>query len=296
MPQEYEKYNSLTKNDFVGCVIVVAHPDDEVLWASSILRAAKKVIVCYQETDQSQKVSAGRIELLRNFPLDNVVCLKIKESNTYQTTSWRKPTESEYGIYCSRNSRAYIANFHLLVDLLKDHIDADDIVVTHNPWGEYGHEEHVQVYRAVTRLQKDRHFRLFVTGYVGDRVIHFMEQNTDRLGQASSLFAIDKSLCHALKRHYQLHDSWTWDDNYEWPDFECFYEVLRPDAALRPPSGTLSSMPVNVIWLDGPLPLWRRLFRKIKRRILAIPEVISRVASGKLNDAALGICLPLLIL
>lgn len=274
----------------------MAHPDDEVLWASSIIREAKKIIICYEETDQSLEVTNGRKELVKNFPLKNLISLRIKESNTYQATNWRKPTENEYGIYCSRNSRAYKNNFHLLVDRIKDHIEDDDVVVTHNPWGEYGHEEHVQVYRAVTSLRKKCDFRLFVTGYVGDRVIHFMEQNTGRLGQASRLFAIDKDFCHGLKRHYQVHNSWTWDDNYEWPDFECFYEVLRPNAPLRPSTGTLSSMPVNVIWLDGPVPLWRRLFRRVKRRILAIPEGFARFASGKIGDTAMGIFLPLLIL
>ena len=41
-------------------LIVVAHPDDEILWASSIIKNAKKVIICFGKTS-SLTISKGRI-------------------------------------------------------------------------------------------------------------------------------------------------------------------------------------------------------------------------------------------
>lgn len=257
-------------DDFKNCVVVVAHPDDEILWASSLLSSARKIILCYSDIPASTKLSEGRRTLLDNFPLKSVVSLNITESGTYLTANWRKPVENEYGILCGRNRGVYARNFHLLTDALQEHLEDDDVVVTHNPWGEYGHEEHVQVFRAVSKLKQQRDFRLFVTGYVSDRVLHCMEKNTPRLGPASAMLPTDKGLCRTLKQHYQTHHCWTWEDAYLWPDFECFYEVTNPDAPLRASEKTMSSLPVNVIWLDGQLPVWHRALRELKRRLLAI--------------------------
>ena len=74
---------------------VMAHPDDEVLWASSILASAKKIIICYNEAPNSGDISQGRRTVFQDFPLKTVVDLAITESNTYQTTNWRKPEETE---------------------------------------------------------------------------------------------------------------------------------------------------------------------------------------------------------
>ena len=255
-------------DDFKAAVVVMAHPDDEVLWASSILASAKKIILCYNEAPNSPRTSEGRRTVFEDFPLKSAFNLNITESNSYQTTNWRKPVETPYGIRCGRNGEAYARNFHLLTAALEAHIEEGDVVVTHNPWGEYGHEEHVQVFRAVSHLKRKRNFRLFVTSYVSDRVLFFMEKNTHRLGQASALLRTDKTLGETLKRHYQAHNCWTWENDYEWPDYECFYEVEAPDAPLRAGAQTLSSLPVNVIWLDEQTLIWSRVFRRWRRRFI----------------------------
>lgn len=253
-------------NDLKNAIVVVAHPDDEVLFASSILAAAKKVIICYNKAPNSSSISQGRQAAFQQFPLKNAVCLNLTESNTYQTTDWRKPVETIYGIKCGRNSDAYARNFHLLTAALDKHLSAGDLVITHNPWGEYGHEEHVQVFRAVAHIKRHSDFRLFVSGYVSDRVLSFMERNIPRLGAPSALLPTDKDLGARLMQHYQTHDCWTWQDGYAWPDYECFYEVSDPDAPLRADQATMSSLPVNVIWLDEHALAWSNVARRMKRQ------------------------------
>lgn len=268
-------------DDFKDCVIVVAHPDDEILWASSLLASAKKIILCYGDCPASKQLSEGRRALIKEFPLKTVVGLNVLESITYLSTDWSRPVETEYGILCGRNRDAYARSFNQLLDALREHLQDGDRVVTHNPWGEYGHEEHVQVYRAVSRLKQERDFGLFVTGYVSDRVLYFMEKNTPRLGNPSTLLPTDKALCETLKRHYQAHGCWTFEDSYEWPDYECFYEVTNPDAPLRLNEKTMSSLPLNVIWYDGQLPAWRRFYRWVKRNLFTIAESARRSARAK---------------
>ena len=254
--------------DFKGAVIVMAHPDDEILWASSILAHARKIILCYDEAPNSPEITAGRRTLLNDFPLKTAISLGITDSSSYQTTNWRRPVETPYGLLCGRNAETYERNFHLLTEALEKHLEEGDVVVTHNPWGEYGHEEHVQVFRAVAHVQKKRPFRLFVTNYVSDRALYFMEKNARRLGAPSAPLPTDKALGDTFKRHYQVHNCWTWEDDYEWPDHECFYEVTAPEAPLRDNERTMASGPVNVIWLDEHSIIWRRDLRTWKRRFI----------------------------
>ena len=158
----------MTLDDFRNCVVVVAHPDDEILWASSLLAVARKIILCYGESPGYPAVGAGRRALLKEFPLETVVSLDIAESDVHLSANWAHPVETAYGIEVSRNGDAYAKRFHLLREALEAHLEEGDIVVTHNPWGEYGHEEHVQVHRAVADVRQRLNFRLFVTGYVGE--------------------------------------------------------------------------------------------------------------------------------
>ncbi len=43
----------------------------------------------------------------------------------------------------------YRANYAAVRKALVPHLEKHRVVYTHNPWGEYGHEEHIQVCRAV---------------------------------------------------------------------------------------------------------------------------------------------------
>ncbi|PYB70417.1 PIG-L family deacetylase [Rhizobium wuzhouense] len=267
----------LNSSDFHQCVIIMAHPDDEILWASSVLAAAKKVVLCYGNSVDAA-VSRGREALLRDFPIPSVVSLNIRESRSFLTTDWEHPVETPHGILCGRDRDCYARNFHLIAAAIEDHVADGDVVVTHNPWGEYGHEEHVQIYRAVSELKKTRNFRLFVTGYASDRVLSFMEMNAPRLSSAFAVLPTDKVLAETLKRHYQKHDSWTWDDGYEWPEQELFYEITSVDAPLRPARGIMASHPVNMLWIDGRLPLWHRLLRRLKRQFVVGLEAALRRA------------------
>ena len=53
--------------------IVVAHPDDEILWASSILLNAEKVIICFSDSEDNEKKSEGRKNIQKNYPLKNTI-------------------------------------------------------------------------------------------------------------------------------------------------------------------------------------------------------------------------------
>jgi hypothetical protein len=141
-------------------------------------------------------------------------------------------------------------------------------VVTHNPWGEYGHEEHVQVFRAVESLQRELGFMLWVSCYCSNRSDALMRQYLSRLGTPTPLLPTDKALGARFQALYTEAGCWTWADDYIWPEREVFYPWMpEPDPAPR--SGTVR--PINFIWLDSPFPrspdmsLSARIRRRIKR-------------------------------
>jgi len=51
--------------------IIVAHPDDEIIFFSSILKSASKIIFCFGPA-QDKIVSSGREKIKKKLPLNNI--------------------------------------------------------------------------------------------------------------------------------------------------------------------------------------------------------------------------------
>ena len=71
-------------------VLVVAHPDDEVLFFSSIIEKVDAVIVCFGPSS-NQKVTDGRRLLQNRYPLQHIEWLNIQESDVYLSANWNRP-------------------------------------------------------------------------------------------------------------------------------------------------------------------------------------------------------------
>ncbi|MDX5414254.1 MAG: hypothetical protein LPK02_14550, partial [Rhodobacterales bacterium] len=131
-----------------GCAVVMAHPDDEVLWASSVLADAGKVILCFGDFPGKPVFSQGRRRAVAQLPLPGLAALQIEESAMAGTAAWPMPEELPEGLAPRRLPlgreaplrRSYQANFARLQAALEVQLAECAEVVTHNPWGEYGHE------------------------------------------------------------------------------------------------------------------------------------------------------------
>lgn len=226
-------------------VLVVAHPDDEALWFSSILSACKKVIVCFGPT-ANEAVNAGRADLIANYPLDKVEFLNVRESpRVFRTGRWSKPVETDAGLQLRRPNRYYMETMKELEHRLMAILDGEKFIVTHNPWGEYGHEEHVQVFRVLEKIRRIHAFCVHVNGYVSNRSIALMLRSAGALGKPTTL-PVDIALALKLKREYLHYRCWTWRENHIWPRYETFYELTDSAASS---SHTINSVtpPLNYI-------------------------------------------------
>lgn len=222
----------------------MAHPDDEVLWASSVLAQAGKVILCFGDAPGKPFFSSGRRRAVAALPLPGLEVLQIEEAAVAGTALWPQPEEIDEGLAPRRLPLgleaplrlAYRQNFERLCAILRDQLVGMTEVVTHNPWGEYGHEEHVQVFRAVHAVQVHLGFRLWVSGYVGERAVGLMQRHLDRLGAPTRPRPTDRALCNRLRDIYMRNVCWSWPDDYVWPETEWFYPVLSDEVATAYPT------------------------------------------------------------
>ena len=257
-------------------VLVVAHPDDEVLWASSILSSVNKIIICFtNQYDRESNTTLGRKIIQKKFPLSNIVFLNLTEADIFNKGKWVDPKETEYGMHVEQDGHNYIKNYSLLKEKLKVFLVGVKTVITHNPWGEYGSEEHVQVHRAVYSLSDEFGFDTVVNGYVSEKSQRFMMMQRYKLDKIYCVLSTNYELQKNLKELYIANNSWTWKNNYKWPSQEIFYIIKKLNSLEGVNNVQIIpsevSSPLNFIWIN-PLPDSQAAIyiRYIKILILAI--------------------------
>lgn len=228
-------------------VIVAAHPDDEILWFSSILDHCKSIIICFGSSATSQEAwDSGRTSLMNSYPMEKVQFLRVRESGAYGTADWRHPRKDASGIGLRTPNTQYELNAKELACRLRPALALSSYVFTHNPWGEYGNEEHVQVFRVLESLSKELGFRLFVDGYVSNRSFSFMMQNAQSLLPSPLYADTNTTLAGEIRDLYLRHQCWTWVADYEWPAQECFY-LVEANSAEQNHAKSTASIPLNYL-------------------------------------------------
>ncbi len=208
-------------------IIVSAHPDDEVLWFSSILEKVNEIVICFVNNESYPEWNIGRRKSLAVYPMRNLSILNIDQSEVFNGGDWNNPLMTEYGIEIankklSDRSEQYKKNYERLRQQLEKHLIGFRNVFTHNPWGEYGHEEHIQVYRAVKSLQGNLKFNLWYSNYVSNKSFKLMLGHLDRFHFDYASLETNKVLARDIRDIYKRNKCWTWYDHWEWYNEESF--------------------------------------------------------------------------
>ncbi|BAU48086.1 hypothetical protein SVA_1524 [Sulfurifustis variabilis] len=268
------------RGDGRRAALVVAHPDDEVLWFSSLLRDVDLVLFCFEEVRSRPEWTEGRRRALADYPLPGVDSLRLTESEVFNGADWRRPECTEQGLAVTRNDDSfpafseavYRANFERLRRGLGERLaQGFTRVYTHNPWGEYGHEEHVQVYRAVKAVQPALGFELWVDNYCSNKSHELMLRYVNGFHSDYATAATDPGLGEQLERLYRRYGCWTWFDDYVWFTHECFQRD-RDVARGEPVAGhffPLNYLRVEAPWDREPVPRWRRVAGQLRRYLPA---------------------------
>lgn len=250
-------------------VVVVAHPDDENLWFSSVLRQASKIIVVYEDAWAEPDIGEKRAAAIAELPHPNIKSLKIPEAGTYGCANWENPEISEHGIMFSNEAlkreikrkavraipglainsapksvtQIYTENYYSILELLRSELTSDMNVFTHNPWGEYGHEDHLQVFRVVDQLQSEIGFKQWMGNYVTNRSLPLAKTYFGADVGDPICMKTDVAYAQEFTDVYKKHDCWTWRDDWKWFDQECF--TIAPKAQSSDPEQTHIG-PMNV--------------------------------------------------
>ena len=246
--------------------VVVAHPDDEALWLSSVVGSADRVVFCFGDRFGKPKMAAARRQAVAALPLTGVVDLEIPESGAGFSVDWAHPQPTPAGIaIVDAMARArYEANHARLVETLRAALAGFRSVCTHNPWGEYGHAEHIQIHRAVAALQSELGYTVWFSNYVGDASLPLARQ----LGSEPSwserlILPPDLAIARGLKEVYRRYGAWTWTRAHRWPAWETIYAL--PPANSRKPRHALSGEwlldVAGLRWWPPPWRLARRCLR-----------------------------------
>lgn len=257
-----------------GCAVVMAHPDDEVLWASSVLARAARILLCFGDLASWPQLGEGRRRALASFPLDTVEFLDLAEAGVFDRADWSAPRPVAAGLALRpqvlsdppRAAEAYAENHARLCTELTARLAGVAQVVTHNPWGEYGHEEHVQVLRAVCAAQAVHGFEIWVTNYAAPKSMRLMLAERHRLVEVTPPLPTDRALAARAQALYTAEGCWTWDDVHAWPETERFFRLGPADPPQHPLP--MTALPLNIVPRDGaPQPGLAALTRRLRRRL-----------------------------
>ncbi len=248
-------------------IIIAAHPDDELLWFNSILDQVNQVIVIFEDYWPDPSIGDARRSALKKYPHPNIRSLEIPEAATFGCANWMSPKLSPEGLEFGSTvllrdlkqtamraigkSRApsygikahYQRNYKLIYEALRPLVTPEMNVFTHNPWGEYGHEDHVQLFRVVSDLQSEIGFTQWMSNYCTDRslplaVTYFDNQDRDWIELPTNISYAEK-----VADVFRETGCWTWKDDWKWFRTECFIEAPRSQAR---PGPQQSLLPLNM--------------------------------------------------
>lgn len=203
--------------DLANSVLIVAHPDDEVLWFASLLQAIGHIVICYGPGARMEGLGERRARALASYPLANMTFLEMRQPLRCPPQWGDIADENDNPVDQMPCQRA-------LEETIGPFLHGRTAAFTHNPWGEYGHGDHVLVNRAVNAVA-GRNVPVFVSGYVGPRAVPRFRAIMNDGVQAQFARPIDRSLAHRIKAVYVEHECWTWTKLWEWPAIESFFRV-----------------------------------------------------------------------
>lgn len=258
-------------------VIVAAHPDDELLWFGSVLKDVERVILVFRRFWGDSELGARRRAALDQHPHPRITCLDIDEAGSFGCADWKNPRPDDVGLAFSfsadlrsakrRIKRAisavsgsdpapsfsvaadYRRNYAMIRSRLADQLLAGMNVFTHAPWGEYGHEDHVQVYRVLESLRDEIGFTLWVSNYCTERSFPLAARYFPATPVSYVRLPVDPDYCEQVAEVYRRTGCWTWTDDWAWFDDECFMEAPRSREQHPVPQRHL--MPLNMFAIGG---------------------------------------------
>ncbi len=175
-------------------VMFVAHPDDETLWGSSALHNEKYLVVCVTCGGRKDRVS--EFKKVMSLTKDDYIMLNYPDLVKGKKSDWKDVWND-----INKDIEAVLK--------YKDW----DLVVTHNPDGEYGHIHHKNTNKIVTKYanhDKLTYFGRFYWGDIPNDDKLYRLKNTDfdfKMDVLIPVYATQKKAISNLKNMFH-YESW----------------------------------------------------------------------------------------
>jgi hypothetical protein len=268
-------------DDLKNSVIVAAHPDDEILWFSSLLKRVGRIVLCFSDEMADPEFGARRKKMVADYPLKNASSIHLASMGVWRPRSFLKPRFNEYGIELvgndhlhSAHRKKYQENYSEMRDRLADVLMPYRHVFTHNPWGEYGHEEHIQVHRVICDLQKKYGYDIWYSSYCSTRTLGLIDPRACMTD--SITLSTDVDTAEQLMAMYKRYGCWTWYLEWCWPMEETFFKRGAGNLAVTD-NGKLVNLHLIFLPLVSPETTSRRSRIRQQLRALNPAAVVRKV-------------------
>lgn len=167
--------------------ILIAHPDDEVIFGWPVLKEAKKIICCANDLTHPRMWGKDRKEALQEIGElvgAEVICLNNN---------------------CDFHALSGLTGeLNRFVSQVNELIANEENIFTHNGWGEYGHVDHILVHTIAKMAGKP----IFVTNIAVN--LGWIPVQPWPLKNLMKECTIDLDFYNSCKAIYQRHRCWTW--------------------------------------------------------------------------------------
>ena len=227
----------VTKN-LNNSVLIVAHLDDEIIFASSLIDHVKKIIICFCSNSNEKELTKSRINLIKNFPNKKFIFLKFEENNALLKKLCAENLKRRFIMHDEKeinyvktrldNDKDYKQFKRIIKNRLLLELKSIKNVFTHNAWGEYGHFDHINIHNIVRELTFKKNINLYCFGYIAERNFFCLEYYLKNINPNKSLeLKTNTTKFKIFKELYIDNNCWTWYKNYELPEREFFYLLER---------------------------------------------------------------------
>lgn len=178
-------------------IMLIAHPDDEVIFGWMVLKQAKEIICCTNDNNPSFPICSTKKDnwINRQKALEEIGrLLEIRITNLgYNSDFYQLPDKEIQKLSNEIN--------HLIKN--------EPVIFTHNSWGEYGHKDHILVHN----LAKRSGIPLLVSD------IKVENTEASKLYKKPNLtdyrtVSNDWNFYQKCKTIYEKYNCWTWNQNF----------------------------------------------------------------------------------
>ncbi len=75
-----------------NALLVVAHPDDEILWFGSVVERMARIVIVFEDHPEEAELGAARRRALAHHPLaSRIESLGLTETGTFDAMDWARP-------------------------------------------------------------------------------------------------------------------------------------------------------------------------------------------------------------